>query len=57
MKRKTKLPLIIIAVIGLISAAVGTELAIGVAMFFAAAGILSLAYATLKKVFSFLLPS
>ncbi|MEZ9804615.1 hypothetical protein AB4264_25515 [Vibrio sp. 10N.261.55.B8] len=57
MNRKAKLPLIILAVIGLISAGVGTELAIGVAMFFAAAGILALAFATLKKVFSFLLPS
>ncbi|WP_017035621.1 hypothetical protein [Vibrio genomosp. F10] len=57
MKRKVKLPLIILAVIGLISAGLGTELAILVAMFVAAVGVLALAFATLKKVFSFLLPS
>ncbi|MFS1911091.1 hypothetical protein [Vibrio sp. 10N.286.48.B7] len=72
MNRKAKLPLIILAVIGLISAGLSTELAIYVAMFVAAVGVLALtavgAYklvvgifdiirGTVKKAFSILIPS
>ncbi|NGZ15567.1 hypothetical protein HGG78_17780, partial [Vibrio aestuarianus] len=70
--RKAKLPLIILAVIGLISAGLSTELAIYVAMFVAAVGVLALAAVgvyklvvgifdiitgTVKKAFSILIPS
>ncbi|CAK2014187.1 conserved hypothetical protein [Vibrio crassostreae] len=72
MIRKAKLPLIILAVIGLISAGLSTELAIYVAMFVAAVGVLALAAVgvyklvvgifdiitgTVKKAFSILIPS